>query len=237
MIPGPIDLDAIFKLNEHRKVTRTGELISIEDFYDDPDYIYDWVMGHPKPYWKKYDRETRNGIDYNDCRLVYRHSGQNDIYLSNLDFLLNLLKKHYWSGEYYVDVLYEFNVFQTIKIFDNQLQHFPHVDSNLSLPDSESVINVLVYLDKTEDGGTAIYEGPFVENQESINLMFPVHQHFEIKKIIPSQFNKCVIFPGNRMHGAFIEDYANYAGDQWRITQIMFFYPLDEQGNIFSEAK
>jgi len=33
-----------------------------------------------------------------------------------------------------------------------------------------------------------------------------------------------VIFPGNRMHGAYIDDYNKYL-ENWRFTQVTFFHP------------
>ena len=55
--------------------------------------------------------------------------------------------------------LIEFNCFQTINVFDNKLQHYPHVDSPLDRPDNLSTLNFLVYLDIEEDASTAVYDG------------------------------------------------------------------------------
>jgi len=57
-----------------------------------------------------------------------------------------------------------------------------------------------------------------------MSLLYPVEDRFTIERIIPHKFNRCVIFPGNRMHGAYIDDYNKYK-DNWRFTQVTFFHP------------
>ena len=107
-------------------------------------------------------------------------------------------------------MVYEFNCFQTITIDDPKVQHYPHIDSNLESMDSESVLNMLVYLDIEESGGTAIYHGEWITNDENMNLMYPVEERFKLDRVIEHKFNRCVIFAGNRMHGAYINDYNKY---------------------------
>ena len=83
---------------------------------------------------------------------------------------------------------------------------------------------MLVYMDKEEDGGTAVYDGEWITNDENMSLLYPVEDRFTIERIIPHKFIRCVIFPGNRMHGAYIEDYNKYK-DKWRFTQVIFYHP------------
>ncbi len=64
------------------------------------------------------------------------------------------------------------------------MQHFPHIDSELNVADNNSVLNVLIYLDKQEDGGTAIYEGDYIENNEAQNLLYPCTETLKIKKLL-----------------------------------------------------
>tara|TARA_B100001121_G_C18648161_1_gene602713 strand:- start:1018 stop:1344 length:327 start_codon:yes stop_codon:yes gene_type:complete len=90
-----------------------------------------------------------------------------------------------------------------------------------------STLNFLVYLDKEEDGGTAVYDGEWITNDEDMSLLYPVEERFSIERVIPAKFNRAVIFPGNRMHGAYIEDYNKYI-DNWRFTQVLFYRPIAE---------
>ena len=84
---------------------------------------------------------------------------------------------------------------------------------------------MLVYLDKEEDGGTAVYEGTWITNNEQESLLYPVEDDFVLERVIPAKFNRCVVFPGNRLHGAYINDYNKYTGDKWRFSQVTFFHP------------
>ena len=83
---------------------------------------------------------------------------------------------------------------------------------------------MLVYLDKQEDGGTAIYDGEWITNDENMALLYPVEERFNLRQVIPAKFNRCVVFPGNCMHGAYINDYHRYL-ENWRFTQVTFYHP------------
>ena len=74
-----------------------------------------------------------------------------------------------------------------------------------------------------------MYGGEWITNDEAHSLLYPVEERFTIEHIIPAKFNRAVIFPGNRLHGAYIEDYTKYSGDKWRFSQVQFFHP--QRGN------
>ena len=48
-----------------------GFCITIDDFYENADEIYEHLTNRQYPMWK-YNTEssTKNGVDYNDCRIV-----------------------------------------------------------------------------------------------------------------------------------------------------------------------
>ena len=83
----------------------------------------------------------------------------------------------------------------------------------------------MIYLDKQEDGGTAVYENSWVENMEHHGVLQPVEDMMDLKCVIPAKYNRCVLFTGNKMHGAYINDYNKYK-DDWRMSQVLFFYPI-----------
>ena len=58
-----------------------------------------------------------------------------------------------------------------------------------------------------------------------MSLLYPVEERFNLERVIPAKFNRAVIFPGNRMHGAYIDDYNKYK-DNWRFTQVLFYQPI-----------
>ena len=221
-----IILDELYKMRpSFDNAEFDGWCLTIDDFYENADDLYDHLMARQFPMWK-YNPEsnTRNGIDYYDCRIVDKVGHPTRIYHNENQRLLDVARRYYWKGEYNWSGLYECNCFKTITVDDPKLQHYPHIDSGLDTPDNCATLNMLVYMDKEEDGGTAVYDGEWITNDENMSLLYPVEDRFTIERIIPHKFNRCVIFPGNRMHGAYIEDYNKYK-DKWRFTQVIFYHP------------
>ena len=225
-------LDDLFKFSSNFNAEFDGFALTIDNFYENAEDLHDWIQNRQYPMWKySKERPSRNGIDYNDCRITDKIAHPTRIYESEMERLLNLCRKYFHKGEYNWDRIYEFNCFQTLSVFDIKMQHYPHTDSELNCPDDESTLNMIVYMDKQESGGTAVYNGTWLTNDEHINVLYPVEERFEIERIIPAKFNRCVIFPGNRIHGAWIEDYNKYSGDSWRFTQATFFHPSRQWKN------
>ena len=225
-------LDDLFKFSSNFNAEFDGFALTIDNFYENAEDLHDWIQNRQYPMWKySKERPSRNGIDYNDCRITDKIAHPTRIYEAEMERLLNLCRKYFHKGEYNWDRIYEFNCFQTLSVFDNKIQHYPHTDSELNCPDDESTLNMIVYMDKQESGGTAVYNGTWLSNDEHLNVLYPVEERFEIERIIPAKFNRCVIFPGNRIHGAWIEDYNKYSGDSWRFTQATFFHPSRQWKN------
>lgn len=220
-------IDELFKVSSHWKPELDDYVLYIDDFYENPDDIYDYMMNRNVPLWKynPEDKLCRNGVDYIDARSIDRIGYPTRQYWADQNRLISIFRKHFHRGNYDYETLFEVNCFQTVKQFNTKYQHFPHVDDALDQPNDFSVLNFLVYLDKQEDGGTAIYEGDWLDNNEAQDLLYPVTDRFKIERIIPAKFNRAVIFPGNRLHGAYINDYHKYCDDNWRMTQVLFYHP------------
>ena len=71
-------MNKTYKLDELYKVRDNfdnhefdGFCITIDDFYENADEIYEHLTNRQYPMWK-YNTEssTKNGVDYNDCRIV-----------------------------------------------------------------------------------------------------------------------------------------------------------------------
>ena len=226
----PIILDELYKMRgSFANAEFDGFCITIDDFYENAEDLYQHLLGRDYPMWK-YNPEspTRNGIDYYDCRIVDKVGHPTRIYESEHQRILDLCRRFFHKGHYNWSRLYEFNCFKTGEITDPKYQHYPHIDSSLDMPDNCSTLNMLVYLDKEEDGGTAVYDGEWITNDENMNVLFPVEERFNINRIIKAKFNRCVIFPGNYMHGAWIDNYDKYK-ENWRFTQVTFFHPEGER--------
>ena len=210
--------DNLLKQSENWEVSYDGFALTIDNFYDQPDAIYQYLMNKDFPLWKySTERNSKNGIEYNDCRIVDTIGHPTRIYYNDMNRILNLCRKHWWKFGYNWSQNFEVNCFQTINQFDTTLQHYPHIDSAFEVPDHLSTLNMLVYLDIEEDGGTA--------NNEQESLLYPVEQDFKLERVLEHKFNRCVIFPGNRLHGAYINDYNKYKDNKWRFTQVTFFHP------------
>ena len=218
--------DNLLKQSENWEVSYDGFALIIDNFYEQPDAIYQYLMNKDFPLWKySTERNSKNGIEYNDCRIVDKIGHPTRIYYNDMDRILNLCRKHWWKFGYSWSQNFEVNCFQTINQFDTTLQHYPHIDSAFEVPDHLSTLNMLVYLDIEEDGGTAVYEGTWITNNEQESLLYPVEQDFKLERVLEHKFNRCVIFPGNRLHGAYINDYNKYKDNKWRFTQVTFFHP------------
>ena len=218
--------DELYRISPVLKPEMKDGVIYIDNFYENAEDIYDMITSRHYPLWKYNAEEgnTRNGIDYYDCRIVDKNGHPTREYFNEHNRVLDICRKYWWKGDYEWDMIYEFNCFKPIKEMTNELQHYPHIDSQLGTPDEASVLNFLVYMDKVEDGGTAVYGGEWITNDENINLLYPVEERFKLEKVIEHKFNRAVIFPGNCMHGAYINDYSKYK-DDWRFTQVTFYKP------------
>jgi hypothetical protein len=225
----PINFDDLFRFAPEWNVDwdEQNKTITIDNFYEDPDAIYEWLQQQDYPRWKYFGEDTtRNGKDYDDCRLIHSWSYyQKQFTMDYFGCLLDICRRFFWKGHYTFDQVFEFNCFRALKKFDNTVQHFPHLDDDMRTPDEQSVLNLIVFMDKDGNGGTDIYEGNFPDNKEHENLMFEFdpEKHKTIRRM-KHKFNRAVIFAGNRMHGAVIDDYEHYMSN-WRYSQVYFLYP------------
>jgi hypothetical protein len=222
----PIILDELYKMKgSFADAKFDGFCLTIDDFYENAEDLYQHLINRDYPMWK-YNPEspTRNGVDYYDCRIVDKVGHPTRIYETEHQRILDVCRRYWHKGDYNWSRLYEFNCFKTGDITNPRFQHYPHIDSKLDIPDNCATLNMLVYLDKEEDGGTAVYDGEWITNDENMNVLYPVEERFNIRTMIKAKFNRCVIFPGNYMHGAWIDNYDKYI-DNWRFTQVTFFHP------------
>lgn len=216
----PVKIEEIFKLNPNAVAEFHDDYVIIDDFYQDYDSIIELIESCPVEAWKK-SQWSRNFIDYYDCRLIFANWQPDPVLLKQRtewisEFVCNLINVNAVTMERSL----QFNVFKHIKKnVPATKQHHPHYDSDM--------VNVLVYLDRQSNGGTALYEDYPVKNNEATNLIIDVSD-FKIKEIIPAKPNRCVIFGGGILHGAYIEDNSVYE-DNWRITQATILRIPDEE--------
>jgi len=204
----------LFEINDNlsHQVNSLGpyEYISIDNFYKRPEDIYDMLKVSWAHNWK-IKKDGRNFKDYYDCRTsIPLENNGFDRDNKTSDFLKNILslKNCHCTS---VDM----NIFQWINIPKSSIQFSPHQDPSF---------NVLIYLDKINSGGTALYEKmPKVKVLEEIDIRFDTNEENVKYHVIPSTFNRCVIFNGNIPHGGYIENHSKYSNDTWRYNAVYFY--------------
>ncbi len=218
----PFIPEDLFKINDNIHPQFDGEVIIIDDIFQNFSEILDICYNVPVEKWKS-SSDSRNFKDYYDCRLMFLNwwPDQNKLF-NRLDPLLNLTKSFYNVKEtLFPEPDFSFNYFKHLKKdISKNLQHHPHYDD---------YYNVIFYLDSYENGGTAIYENVPLENQEEDNLFYDI-SNLKIKQIIKSKPNRCVIFPGHQLHGGYIEDHNKYYYN-WRVNLVNFFSLQPRNGN------
>jgi hypothetical protein len=208
----PFVSTGLFDINPNYKVSRQDNVLIVDDWYLNYEYLYNVLTMMPVARWK-WEEGSRNFIDYYDCRIlfpihIFAISTQGQKIISNL------LKEYFGESSNFKLSNHPavFNFYKNInKGVSSSLQHHPHVDNGY---------NALVYLDKICSGGTALYDISPFKNNEQINLLYDITGIS--KNIISSKPNRLVIFEGSIMHGGYIQDHNKYVND-WRINQVMFF--------------
>jgi hypothetical protein len=206
----PVKIEEIFQLNPDAVIEYHKDYVVIDNFYKDYDTIIDLLENCPAESWKQTDH-SRNFIDYYDCRLLFANWQPNPVLVEKrLGWISQFVCQLLNLNSINIEQSFQFNMFKHIKKgVSVSKQHHPHYDNGM--------INVLVYLDRQSNGGTALYEDYLIENREATNLIVDISK-FKVKEIIPAKPNRCVIFDGRILHGAYIEDNSVYE-DNWRITQ------------------
>ena len=216
----PFIPEDLFKLNKDIDPVFDGEVVYIDNIFQNYDEIMNILNNYPVQIWK-HTPTSRNFKEYYDCRLLINNFFPDKVKISErLNTILNIIKYYFKiKGKYHTKEHFEFNVFKHIdNNYQNNFQMFPHID--------EGSYNVLTYLDPYENGGTALYEKRKDINIEQENLFEDI-SNYKIKKIIESKPNRCVIFSGDQPHGGYIEDHEVYRSN-WRINMIQFIDKINE---------
>lgn len=230
--PTPYFHYELFELNDSINVTTKtieglGDIVIIDDFYKHPDDIHLFLRDQWVQAWKSGPNSV-NFKEYYDCRLSFQHNVNNhprECESQRLIWDLTARKLGYIPQKIFQP--YNFNYFRWINPPQSKdIQSYPHQDD-------DNMIASVIYLNRDEDtnGGTAFYAetevNPEVGVMEQDDLRVDISKNYTLLDVVPAKFNRCVIYPGWFMHGAYIEDHTFYMQDdsidRWRINQVYFF--------------
>jgi hypothetical protein len=209
----PIIAEDLFVLNDNLQPQFDGEVIIIDNIFKNFEEIVEVCYNMPVEQWKT-SPTSRNFKDYYDCRPVFNNFYPNEAKINKrLNTLFSLIDYYYKSpNRITTSKGFNFNYFKSklLNIPPN-LQHTPHRDS---------AYNCVFYIDPYENGGTALYEEAHIDGWDGDNLFYDI-SNLKIKKIISSKPNRGVIFPGDILHGGYIENHNIYYNN-WRINLVNF---------------
>ena len=92
--------DELYRLSPVLKPEFRDGVIYIDDFYENAEDIYDMITSRSYPLLK-YNAEageTRNGIDYYDCRIVDKNGHPTREYFNEHNRILDICRKHWHKG-------------------------------------------------------------------------------------------------------------------------------------------
>tara|TARA_B100002019_G_scaffold171673_1_gene148369 strand:- start:3926 stop:4609 length:684 start_codon:yes stop_codon:yes gene_type:complete len=210
-MPTPFVVEDLFELNPESEMTYHDNFMCIDNYYKNIEEIQKVFSTMHVESWKM-SKWSRNFRDYYDCRPCFANwEPDEDKINARMEPMNQLIGRELGINDIAIERNLSFNVFKHNKTgLTEKMQHHPHYDTDM--------VNVLVYLDEhSENGGTALYENVDIVNKEASNLIIDVSK-YDIKEIIPGKPNRCVIFNGNQLHGAYIKNNDIYY-DNWRITQ------------------
>ena len=204
----PFTQEYLFEINDNLQPilqkTKSYEYITIDNFYKRPENIYNFLKQTWVQNWKK-GHNSANFVEYYDCRLLVPL--QEDKTILFFQKLLNIPNQ-------YCDVI-STNIFKWINPPSQDYQFSPHQDLGL---------NIIVYLDKINSGGTALYNKmPNLHVNEDIDIRFNIKENNLNYELIQSVFNRCVIFNGQIPHGGYISNHNAYIEENWRYNAVYFF--------------
>jgi len=209
----PIVIDELFQVNDNLQPVFVDGVIIIDDYYKNLEKIQKVLNRLYAPKWKPY-KNSKNFIDYYDCRPVIFNYEVSSEYLDKIEYIGELIQKYYKETTplQLVSKEYEFNFFKNIKVPpNNNFQHMPHRDSPYA---------GIIYLDNVCSGGLALYDNTLnIENTEHENIYQDVSNIS--KTIVEAKPNRLIIFEGERLHGGYIEDHNKYVSE-WRQNEVFF---------------
>ena len=201
------ELNSYLKINE--EILLGSKIFIIDNFYKNPDEIYDFLFNREVPLWKMDQKPSFNTIHFVDRRL----EEYDERLLPVIGFLSYLCNQDADSHE----------------ITTNMQRFFKHDFNDYKncywWPHQDSGYNGIVYFNKGDNtSGTNLYS---VKKQYDMPLEhvepWRPKEDFEILKTLKPEYNRLVFFDGLKfLHGANFPD-DRYFGEEYRTNQVFFF--------------
>ena len=186
-----------------------SKIFTIDNFYKNPDEVYDFLFNREVPLWKIEEKPSFNTIHFIDKRLIE----YDERLLPVIGFLSYLCNQDAESH----DIVTNMQRFFKHDFNDYKNCHWwPHQDSGY---------NGIVYFNKDDNtSGTNLYS---VKKQYNMTLEhvepWRSKKDFEILKTLEPKYNRLVFFDGLKfLHGANFPD-DRYFGEEYRTNQVFFF--------------
>ena len=194
----------------------------IDDFYQDPDSVYEYIMSHEAELWKMDEEPTHNNIFFEDKKIHLETEEVSKVY----SFLKQLC-----GGEIGYDDEVDVNVTRFKK------NKFNNYGKNYWVPHQDVGYNAVIYFNKEEHGcGTNLYELLDPDNEPPGDDHGGEHYYpwrpkekYKVLKTLEPKYNRMVAFNGfETFHGMNICD-SVFFDEIYRVTQVFFL--LDKSVN------
>ena len=203
----------MFELNPDLKIKEEillgSKIFIIDNFYKNPDEIYDFLFNREVPLWKMDQKPSFNTIHFVDRRL----EEYDERLLPVIGFLSYLCNQDADSHE----------------ITTNMQRFFKHdFNDNKNCywwPHQDSGYNGIIYFNKDDNtSGTNLYSAKKQYHIPDEHFKpWQSKEDFEILKTLEPEYNRLVFFDGLKfLHGANFSD-DRYFGEEYRTNQVFFF--------------
>ena len=196
-------------LDVKEEILLGSKIFIIDNFYKNPDEVYDFLFNREVPLWKIEEKPSFNTIHFIDKRLIE----YDERLLPVIGFLSYLCNQDAESH----DIVTNMQRFFKHDFNDYKNCHWwPHQDSGY---------NGIVYFNKDDNtSGTNLYS---VKKQYNMTLEhvepWRPKENFKILKTLEPEYNRLVFFDGLKfLHGANFPD-NRYFDEEYRTNQVFFF--------------
>tara|TARA_B100000927_G_C16373809_1_gene432614 strand:- start:116 stop:799 length:684 start_codon:yes stop_codon:yes gene_type:complete len=222
----------MFELNKNLEIKEDSllgsKIFTIDNFYENPDEVCDFIFNREVPLWKMDESPSYNGLFFNERRLIQEDDRLIHIY----NFLSDLCGMNYKFSDIVTNMIrFSKNSFND---YENCFM-WPHTDRGW---------NGIVYLNKDEENsGTNLYDPKVLEEEEwQTSLSTPEHysswrpkEKYSVLKSFKSKYNSLCLFDGSKFphnmnitNDRFFRDiplfsYPQANWDNYRCNQVFFF--------------